>query len=911
VFGYDSDVRPLTLTLTLGLDGAPGVYTLGYDANGRLQTVAYPSGFTAKYAYTSLGYLYRISDNTSGKVFWTGSARDAELHLLTQLQGSGVTTTQAFDPNTGLVQSILAGASNGVSNQTFAFDSLGRLTSRTWLNNAGASVKENSCFDGLNRLTSTLVTGGTACTGTGAVVLTYDALGNITSKSDICATAGCFAYGSGAGPHALTSITGTYNGVVNPTFAYDANGVMTSGAGRAVTATSFNMAASIVDGSNTATLAYDADHARYRMTATGQNAGTIYYLNDPSSGAMEEESIAGGVTTWHDYIMVEGRMVAERFCTGASPCASGGATLNYFVTDHLGSITVITDGSGNVLQRLSYDAWGKRRNADGSALNCTAGLASPGGVNRGFTGQEMIDGVCLINFNARIYDPSIGRFMSADPIVGDETVPQELNRYSYVLNDPLSLTDPSGMCGIFCIFKDVLDVLAIFFPELQPLDRVIDIAAQFVAIAENPEEGVLGILVGPGLAQLILTGNFKEFALNAFEAGLFYESGNLLQNAGPNGFLGVGHDASKFIAHGLVGGLVSELRSNNFASGFLAGGLSSLSPLRIGQVSLDGELIERQAEALGGIGSVLGGGKFEDGAQTGAFGYLFNDSCHAGGSGSPLCRPGSPAQNAANSKTFWNVMANVYGAVLGGPVADLIAAKNLYDFLNGAAQSPEPAVCCFVAGTLVATKTGERRIEKIKVGDLILSRDAISGKTSYKPVAELIHRHHREIYRVKFEIHSAHGSSHWARFETTNDHPWRSADGRWIRTQELTRGATIVRASGSVARVLSITRTGRTAPTFNLDVSDFHTYFVGRDQIWVHNAGCDPFSETFDTPAAAIGDVNGVAEYAGQGTTNNTTLYNAGYTKTYYFDDSNGVQHTVFYNPTTKLYGGGHPSSGY
>ena len=89
------------------------------------------------------------------------------------------------------------------------------------------------------------------------------------------------------------------------------------------------------------------------MVTTGQNAGTTYYLNDASSGAMEEKSIAAGVTTWRDHILVEGRMVAERFCTGAAPCASSGATLNYFVLDHLGSITVITDGSGNVLQRLS------------------------------------------------------------------------------------------------------------------------------------------------------------------------------------------------------------------------------------------------------------------------------------------------------------------------------------------------------------------------------------------------------------------------------------------------------------------------------------------------------------------------------------------------------------------------------
>jgi YD repeat-containing protein len=95
-FAYDSLGRPSTLALTE--DGSVGVYTLGYDANGRLQTVAYPSGFTAKYAYTATGYLYQISDNAAGTVFWTANTQHAELHLLTQTQGDGVTTTQASIP---------------------------------------------------------------------------------------------------------------------------------------------------------------------------------------------------------------------------------------------------------------------------------------------------------------------------------------------------------------------------------------------------------------------------------------------------------------------------------------------------------------------------------------------------------------------------------------------------------------------------------------------------------------------------------------------------------------------------------------------------------------------------------------------------------------------------------------------
>jgi RHS repeat-associated protein len=102
---------------------------------------------------------------------------------------------------------------------------------------------------------------------------------------------------------------------------------------------------------------------------------------------------------------------------------------------------VLTDGSGTVQERLSYDAWGKRRNANGSD-NTTCSITSA--TSRGFTGHEMMDSVCLINTNARVYDPSIGRFMSADSIVPDPLNSQSFNRYSYVNDMALSATDPTG-----------------------------------------------------------------------------------------------------------------------------------------------------------------------------------------------------------------------------------------------------------------------------------------------------------------------------------------------------------------------------------------------------------------------------------------------------------------------------------
>ena len=177
------------------------------------------------------------------------------------------------------------------------------------------NVSETFGYDAVNRLTSYQVNTNPAKS------ITYDALGNITKKSDICNTANCFAYGAGApGPHALTSITGTYNGVTNPTFAYDANGNLTSGGGRTVTYTSFNMAATVTEGANSLALVYDSEHNRIKQCVPNCTSptSTTDYLNDPVTGTMSEKYVAGSTTTWHDYIKADGGIAGERFNTSGS-----------------------------------------------------------------------------------------------------------------------------------------------------------------------------------------------------------------------------------------------------------------------------------------------------------------------------------------------------------------------------------------------------------------------------------------------------------------------------------------------------------------------------------------------------------------------------------------------------------------
>ena len=193
------------------------------------------------------------------------------------------------------------------------------------------------------------------------------------------------------------------------------------------------MVAQITQGSTTVAFSYDSAHARIKQAIGGASPSTTYYLN--ALGARSEKFVAGTTTTWRDYIYAAGQLVAEHFNT------AGTITMRYAVDDHLGSVSSVADETAAVTERLSYDAWGKRRNAGGTD-NTACSITSA--IGRGFTGHEMMDAVCLINANARIYDPTLGRFMSADTMVPNPFDGQSFNRYAYVLNNPMRYIDPTG-----------------------------------------------------------------------------------------------------------------------------------------------------------------------------------------------------------------------------------------------------------------------------------------------------------------------------------------------------------------------------------------------------------------------------------------------------------------------------------
>jgi RHS repeat-associated protein len=132
-----------------------------------------------------------------------------------------------------------------------------------------------------------------------------------------------------------------------------------------------------------------------------------------------------------------GTIAAPALPAGTNPYSSV-----YLHHDQLGSIVAMTNTAGVVVERLAYDPWGKRRFINGTADTLDA--ITSVNIDRGFTMHEHIDEMGIINMNGRIYDPLIGRFMSADPTIPHPFMLKSFNRYSYVLNNPLRLTDPTG-----------------------------------------------------------------------------------------------------------------------------------------------------------------------------------------------------------------------------------------------------------------------------------------------------------------------------------------------------------------------------------------------------------------------------------------------------------------------------------
>jgi len=599
VMGYDALGRPNQVATTV--DGTAYTMAAGYDGNGRLSQVTYPSGFTATYGYNSLGYSNQLS-NGGAQTFWTANAMDAEQHLTQQTAGNGIATTRGFSLTTGRLNWVTAG-NNVVQNGEYTYDLLGNPLSRA---DYTTGLVESFTYDQLNRLLTATVSGGIAP----PKAYSYNSIGNMLSKSDV----GTYTYAPPGSPrpHAVMSVSGS---TVNTTFTYDPNGNQTAGLGRTITWTSYNMPASITQGTQTISFLHDPNHQRVKQVTAN---GNTLYIN--AFGVTAELFGAGtAAARWTEYLMVGNVRVGMR----VTEIATSTTSLRYFHTDHLGSVSVITNEAGVVVERLSYDAWGKRRYPNG-ADDPAGSITSQ--TSRGFTGHEELDSVQLVHMNGRVYDAMMGRMISADPTVPDPMNAQAWNRYSYVGNDPLAFTDPSGFSWLSNFFKGVSN----FFRN-NPIVRAVVQMAITITLSFTPLGPFVAAAAGAAIVTGLSGGKMGDIIKAGVIAGITAAAFHGLNIVAPTQAL-ASFDPSLYAANvagsALVGCASSAASGGTCASGAAAGAVSAgLAPFTnsvftnaktdIGE-RIGGTIVQATA---GGLASVAGGGKFANGAVTAAFQY--------------------------------------------------------------------------------------------------------------------------------------------------------------------------------------------------------------------------------------------------------------------------------------------------
>jgi len=383
-----------------------------------------------------------------------------------------------------------------------------------------------------------------------------------------------YAYADGpTGINELTSITG----VEPATFTYTTNGDVWTKIQAGVTWTyAYNEAgllASVKQGATTvAQYFYDGLGRRVKSTEpSGSKTLTTYFVFSGDE-VLFTKRVVGTTVTKTSYVYAAGLLVAS----------VTGTTKAYFHQDHLGNTRLVTRGSTTDF-KTNYKPFGPRYAPTGTDPKLT------------YTG-EWTEPLGLVYLRARYYDPDLGRFVSKDPVLGSLGIPQTLNRYAYVVNNPLKYTDPTGEFWFKNPIGDWWDSLdsnwktAIVF-------TVLTIAV--IASAGVLAPAILGtVIAGAAISGAISGGIYVASAAISEES---LSLGGFAASIAQGAFLGAAGAAVGSVAAGLASKInpLNPWGASRIITGFLGFGVGA-------GTELGGELV--RGEAFDPFRIMLGGG---------------------------------------------------------------------------------------------------------------------------------------------------------------------------------------------------------------------------------------------------------------------------------------------------------------
>lgn len=174
------------------------------------------------------------------------------------------------------------------------------------------------------------------------------------------------------------------------------------------------------------------------------------------------------------------------------------------------------------------------------------------------------------------------------------------------------------------------------------------------------------------------------------------------------------------------------------------------------------------------------------------------------------------------------------GQTMLSAAATAVGFKAIGSCIDQMAYLSARGLACFTAGTRVLTEEGYKNIEDIQPGDYVYSTDEATGESGYKEVLEVFRKETEVITHVYYE--DAEGEI--KEIETTLNHLFWN-EGEWKAAGTLRAGDLLTLSDGSTVTVTGVTYEDRHTTVYNMEVADYHTYYVGEDSVWVHNTpGC-------------------------------------------------------------------------
>jgi RHS repeat-associated protein len=406
---YVYDTRDRLLTRT-DPDGRQISYA--YDATGNITAITTASG-TVQYAFDSVNRMVAVVDADGQSTHYVYD--DAGNLLFTDFPNQTRETRQ-YDAVSQLVFVGTTGPTGVVNAFTYVLDAVGNRLRET--DNAGRQV--NYVYDAARRLIAENITDPT--TGNHHIAYTYDPVGNRLACDD--SLEGLAVYDYDANDRlVIEELAGDVT-----RYAYDNDGNMVAKIHNNVDQVFYQWdqedrliaVDTDGDGVNDIVNAYDASGNRVMQRVDGQETRFLIDTNGKVAQVVEEYAPAGVVKV--SYTLGQ-RLISQK--------QSG--TRSYFHVDALGSTRALTNAAGVVSDRYTYEAFGRLLSQSGSTSNLYL-----------FGGEQWDPSVGSVYLRARYYDPTVGRFTSADPLAGELETPITLHSYLYAGANPVSFTDPSG-----------------------------------------------------------------------------------------------------------------------------------------------------------------------------------------------------------------------------------------------------------------------------------------------------------------------------------------------------------------------------------------------------------------------------------------------------------------------------------